>query len=446
MASRRTLNAANLQTLGAPALAELLIELSSGSAVMQRRLRLALAAADGVETAAQEVRKRVAAIARSSTFVGSRQRAALLADLEAQRQMIAGPIAAAAPALALELLLRFLELADPVLARCSDSTGSVFAVFEQALTELAPLAAAARLPATALAEQVADLLSGNAHGQFDGLIPGLAEALGETGLLWLQEHLQQHGGPEAAWALLQIAEARGDVEAYLAQFDASQLSRPTTAAAVALQLLAAERAGQALQVLDGAAAAAARWPVPEWEDARIRVLEQLGRPEEAQQQRWLWFSRTLATAPLRAYLQRLAAFEDVEAEERALQLAEGHGQPLLALQFLVAWPALARAARLVLRHRQHWDGEAYGIQSDAAERLSADHPLAATVLLRPMVVFALAMGRSRRYRHAAGHLRSCEELAARIDDWQGLESHSTFLGRLRETYARDTSFWRLVER
>jgi len=62
------------------------------------------------------------------------------------------------------------------------------------------------------------------------------------------------------------------------------------------------------------------------------------------------------------------------------------------------------------------------------------------------VVFALAMGRSRRYRHAAGHLRSCEELAARIDDWQGLESHSTFLGRLRETYARDTSFWRLVER
>ena len=446
MASRRTLNAANLQTLGAPALAELLIELSSGSAVMQRRLRLALAAADGVETAAQEVRKRLAAIARSSTFVGSRQRASLLADLEAQRQMISGPIAVAEPALALELLLRFLELADPVLARCSDTTGSVMAVFEEAIEALVPLAAAAQLPASALAEHGLELLGCNGHGQFDGLIPVLAEALGDSGLAWLQAQLEQHGGVDASWLLVQIAEARGDVDAYLAQFDASQLGRPSTAAAVALRLLAAGRAGQALKILDGAADAAARWPVPEWEEARITVLDQLDRPEEAQQQRWLWFSRTLATAPLKAYLQRLEAFEDVEVEERALQLAEAHDQPLLALQFLIAWPALARAARLVLRHRQHWDGEAHGIQSEAAERLSADHPLAATVLLRPMVVFALAMGRSRRYRHAAEHLRSCEQLAARIDDWQGIESHSTFLGRLREAYAREIGFWRLLER
>lgn len=445
MASRRTLNAANLEALGAPVLAALLIELSSGSAVMQRRLRLALAAADGAEAAGQEVRKRLAAISRSTTFVGARQRTALLADLEAQRQMIVGPIATAEPVLALELLLRFLELADPVLARCSDTTGTVIAVFDRAIEDLAPLAEAVQLPAEALAEHLLELLACNDHGQFDRLIPSLAEALGDSGLAWLQTQLEQEG-LAVSWLLQQIAEARGDVDAYLARFEPSQLRQPSTAAAVAQRLLAADRPDQALQVLDGAAEAAVRWPVPEWEEARITALDRLGLAAEAQQQRWLWFSRTLATAPLRAYLQRLEAFEDVEAEESALQLAEDHGQPLLALQFLVSWPSLARAARHVLRHRQHWDGEAYGIQAAAAERLSADHPLAATVLLRAMVVFALAMGRSRRYRHAAEHLRSCDHLAARIDDWQGVESHSTFIGRLRESYGREIGFWRLLER
>ncbi|MEA5444021.1 DUF6880 family protein, partial [Cyanobium gracile] len=37
MASKRTLNARNLEALGAAALAELLLEVSSGQAVIQRR-------------------------------------------------------------------------------------------------------------------------------------------------------------------------------------------------------------------------------------------------------------------------------------------------------------------------------------------------------------------------------------------------------------------------
>ena len=49
MASKRTLNAKNLEALGAAALAELLIEVSGGNAVIQRRLRLALAAGEGTD-------------------------------------------------------------------------------------------------------------------------------------------------------------------------------------------------------------------------------------------------------------------------------------------------------------------------------------------------------------------------------------------------------------
>jgi hypothetical protein len=106
MAGKRTLNAKNLETLGVTALAELLMEVSTGNAVIQRRLRLALAAAGGADDAAQAVRKRLAAIARSTTFIDSTKRKGVLADLEAQQQAITGPIAAADPALAVELQVR----------------------------------------------------------------------------------------------------------------------------------------------------------------------------------------------------------------------------------------------------------------------------------------------------------------------------------------------------
>jgi hypothetical protein len=68
------------------------------------------------------------------------------------------------------------------------------------------------------------------------------------------------------------------------------------------------------------------------------------------------------------------------------------------------------------------------------------------VLLRAMLVFALSTGRTKRYRHAAEHLRTCELLAARIDAWQGVERHESFVGRIREAFGGRWSFWSLVER
>jgi hypothetical protein len=172
----------------------------------------------------------------------------------------------------------------------------------------------------------------------------------------------------------------------------------------------------------------------------------LGRNDEAQQLRWACFAKTLSASHLRQHLKRLAAFEDVEAEERAFAVAEDHPMRLLALDFFVRWPAVARAGRLVLTHGADWDGESYEILAPAAERLSAEQPLAATVLLRAMLVFALSTGRTKRYRHAAEHLRTCELLAARIDAWQGVERHESFVGRIREAFGGRWSFWSLVER
>jgi hypothetical protein len=445
MAAKRTLNAKNLEALGAAALAELLIEVSAGDAVIQRRLRLALAAAGGVEQAAQEVRKRLATIARSTTFIDSGKRKALLADLEAQQQAISGPIATANPALAVALQGRLLELADGVLDRCSDSTGAVIGLFQRGVSTLATLATAAASSPDSLVALAADLLQDNGYGQLEGLIPALAPLLGEAGLRQLQEALLERGGVDR-FTMEQLLQGQGDLDAYLELFEPSQLRWPATAAEVAGQLLRGGRAAQALAVLDQASQATQTLEADEWHTTRIAVLEALGRSEDAQQHRWQVFAKTLSIPLLRDYLRQLDDFADVEAEERAFAVAEHHPEPLVALHFLVSWPSLPRAARYAIAHCRHWDGEAYEIYERAAERLCADHPLAATVLLRVMVVFALATGRSKRFRYAAEHLRQCERLEARIDDWQGFLSHATFAGRLRETFSQTWRFWQLVER
>ena len=64
MASKRTLNARNLEALGAERLAELLMEISTGRSAARRLLRLELAGAEGTAELAGEVRRRLATIGR----------------------------------------------------------------------------------------------------------------------------------------------------------------------------------------------------------------------------------------------------------------------------------------------------------------------------------------------------------------------------------------------
>jgi hypothetical protein len=76
--------------------------------------------------------------------------------------------------------------------------------------------------------------------------------------------------------------------------------------------------------------------------------------------------------------------------------------------------------------------------------LEAKHPLAATVLRRALIDFALERNRTKRYQHAARRLEECENLADRIEDFGGFESHDTYVKRLKAQHGRKSSFWMLV--
>lgn len=465
MAEEKTFKATNVEALGERRLAQLLIEISAGDAAVENLLRLELAGAKGSAKAVQEVQKQMADIRRSRWFVEWDESPALADELDTLRKAIVKHVAKTDAAEALDLMWRFMELADSVYGRCDDSGGTVGNVFQTACADLGEVARAAKIDPNQLADRAVEAITNNNYSQYNDLVSTLAPALGQDGLEHLKRLMTKIGEPDLGSisdderreryrletireALRDIADAQGDVDGFIAQYDEETRKLPKVAAGIAQRLLAAGRAKEALHALEASSrgdGADRRWSGFEWEDARIDVLEVLERSDEAQQVRWSCFERSLSMPHLQTYLKGLADVEVSEATEKALDYVQEFRDRLVALSFCMSWPALDRASRLVVEHAEALDGNHYEILAPAARALAPQHPLAATLILRVMINFILGKGKSTRYRYAARDLKKCSRLALDIRDFQTHETHDAYMQRLRRDHGRKRSFWGLVD-
>jgi hypothetical protein len=246
-------------------------------------------------------------------------------------------------------------------------------------------------------------------------------------------------------AMLAIADGLADAQAYWAEYrhhHPAGLGRPRIAARVARRLAAAGQAEQALAVLD---AVRLRRGVHSdgyrrWLDARLTVLEGLGRQEEAQQLRRAFALDRLSLPHLRDYLRRLPAFEDEPACEQALDLVLSHANAPAALEFLLRWPDRRRLALLILERPEQLDAGDEDLLIQVAGLLESCQPLAASVCLRLMVEFFLATGQANRYARAVRYLNHCRELAAKINHWQAIPPHNSYVINLLRAYEHRMGF------
>ncbi|MFM7239790.1 MAG: DUF6880 family protein [Cyanobium sp.] len=225
MAGASSLNARSLEALGAARLAELLLEHTQGNATARRALRLALAEVRGPQEMAQQVRKRLTMIGRSKRWLDAKALPPLLAELEGQRQAIVATIGEQAPGLAVELLWRFLDLANPLLDRVDDSDQKVVHLFHQLSADLGRLVGAAGVKPAALAELVAEALLENREGQYDHLVEHLAAALGPEGLRRLRQRLlaERPSAAEGRGPLLEDEAAEAEADGLLIEEDCTYL-------------------------------------------------------------------------------------------------------------------------------------------------------------------------------------------------------------------------------
>ena len=465
MASKKTVNLANLEALGAKRLAEILLELGIGDAGIKRRLRLELSAEAGAEAVAADIGKRLTRLRQARSVIDWEKRRAFVKDLDLQRQLIVEKVVDTRPDLAFELMWRFMELAEPVLNRVDDSRGDVGEVFRRACVDLGAIAARAAPDPVRLADRVFEAVTGNDYGEYDRLVEVVLPALEEAGVTRLKERLtaalaerpRTKGSFDAKAAALRralqdIADSEGDVDTFITHETGRR--SPHGAAAIARRLLAAGRAEEALGYLEQAAPnePATRdledeWALAlegtatgDWERAWVEALLATGRQEEAKQFRWARFEARLDATHLRAYLKALPDFEDVVAERKALEHALGFPHFAIALSFLIEWKELRYAARLVLERSHEIDGNLYFVLDPAAKALEGKQPLAGVLLRRAMIEDTLEGAKATRYRHAARHLRECRALEPEIN-LGSFEMHDAFVARLRAQHGRKTGFW-----
>ncbi len=274
----------------------------------------------------------------------------------------------------------------------------------------------------------------------DDLVPALAQALDPPALAALRARLDtvfhSHARPPFAIraALQAVLDAQGDVDAYIATVPLPGLRQAAVGAEIARRLLAAGRTEEALAALARSApppGGRALLPGAEaWEDIYLAALEADGQTDLAQELRWAAFEKRLAPDRLRAFLKRLADFDDVEAQDKALLHAQTFPAFSQALQFLVDWPAPAQAAALVLARAEEIEPARFELVELAAHLLEARHPLAASLLLRALVFDTLRWGRSDRAEAAHRQLDALSALAPQVADWGRFEAPDVFLERL----------------
>lgn len=382
-AKRRTVTAENLAALGAERLAEILVEVAGTRPDLKRRLRMELAAEHGPSSLAAEIDKRLASFETSRGKITWRQRPAFIRDLDALRGLIADRLAPMDADAAIERLWRLTDTAKSIGARYRERGDELEVVFARAAGDLGRLLKSVS-PGLAAAALVDSLIK-NPLGWKAWLPSLLDEASAEMAGDALR-FLSERAGAGPGWITLirLLADAAGNVEAYASTFTAQARSSPSVAAGIAARLLAAgqvEAAGELLRdAAQGAAGKAAR--VDEaWETAWITYLELAGREDEAQEVRWASFERTLSPERARAFIARLADFDDVEAEARAFSSAATFPKFEPGLAFLMDWPALPEASSMIEARAE--EIEVGGEDAELwAAKLRRRYPRAAHLLLR----------------------------------------------------------------
>ncbi len=125
MARKPALTTDKLKDLGADKLAQLVLGEAERNAGFRRQVKAALAGKSGPEAIARLIDRRLSGLARAKSFIEWDSARAFVEDLQSLTDTITSELGPAAPALAMDRLLRFIATHEQVFERVDDSSGRV---------------------------------------------------------------------------------------------------------------------------------------------------------------------------------------------------------------------------------------------------------------------------------------------------------------------------------
>lgn len=469
MARKPALTTDKLKDLGSDKLAQLVLEEAERNAGFRRQVKAALAGKSGPEAIAKLIDRRLSGLTRAKSFIEWDKARTFADELRSLTDTITSELGPAAPALAIDRLLRFIATHEQVFERVDDSSGRVQDVYCQAISATGDLAhSLAGSEADLLPEKIMIALGESTHGYLADVTEAVAAHLPQDSLArWdgdLNDAIAEREAEEAArkpdgwfysmtsqWAAMRqtLAAARRDLDLLIA-LELKKKPHMQDTLGIAAQLLEAGRSAEALEWVrkpgrrtfgeadDGLS--------PERVSLEARILDATGDRSAAQALRWRCFEARLHADILREHLKQLPDFEDIEIEERAHAFALEKAEPEVALQFFLDWPRLDLAAKLIEAHPHRWDGGDWHTLPKVASLLEHDHPLAATILYRALLDNILDRARSKAYGRGAKYLGKLGLLAGEADPISpsGMVDHVTYLAKLKTTHPRKSGFWARV--
>ena len=458
MRSRQTgdeeLMVEQVESLGARRLAEIVVNHCHRDGRLHQTVRIALAASTPGGLLVKTLATEIDAVRASHHFYGYRESNVLAQELDRIRHGITEHLCPAQPRAAAELLGRLIRLDANVYERSDDSDGVIGDAIGEAVTDCGRAwAAVPERDPKILAAEVFDLFTTDEYGARSGVITAFSEALSTSGLNELERLVRERlgHGPAGKYgyrqraltiALENIADARGDVDGYIAALRLAG-TEDVAVKEIGERLLAAGRLEEALQWLD-------RPDIPDHKRVdigrlKVDILDRLGRTEDAQAVRWSMFETSLSAGILDEYLGRLPEDVVVEARQRAIETACRYPDVHQSLS-LLAELSSDIAADLVHRRLGEIRGEAYWALRPVAERLIESHPLAAIVLYRQMADAVLQRGQSQYYDHAVRDLIAAERLVPNVEDWLGHPHQEAYHEQVATEHRQKRAFWERMAR
>ncbi len=483
MARKASLTLENLTELGAEKLAALVMDEAGRNATFKRLASAALASKAGPEAVAKIADRRIAALEKARSFIEWDKARAFRNDLASLVSVIEAELVPAAPALALDRLLRFIATHERVFERVDDSNGAVQDVYHQAvdLMGLVTLRLDA-VEAGLVPARIMTALGTSGYGYLvqaaEAVVPHLPDAaLGtwddelEQGIAARAkkppkgEALRGFDHVSSQWGEIRqlIADQRGNLDLLIElELEKPEHMRNTQEIAEklleggrleeALDWVRREEKGTRIRVLTSYSVGPSDGIYSERRSAlEARILDAMGDRAAARDVLWAGFKAGLSAELLRQHLKLLPDFEDMEAEEAALKLALGHKHGFLALEFFLDWQRPDLAAQLIVERREEWDGRDWHVLPEVAETLEHEYPLAATILYRALLDDVLARARSKAYGHGARHLRQLGLIAEAAEadparQGTGIVTHETYLAEISSVHKRKSGFWEQVKK